>query len=93
MILYTSRLDIKVLLILATASSFLVCSAETAAWPQFRGPNSSGVAEGASPPLEFSQTQTTFESLYRMVVGRHYATLVGVYVYQLGYMHQTQLIR
>ena len=57
MILCTSRLDIKVLLILATASSFLVCSAETAAWPQFRGPNSSGVAEGASPPLEFGPSK------------------------------------
>ena len=28
-----------------------------------------------------------------MVVGRHFATLVGVQVYQLGYMHQNQLIR
>lgn len=27
------------------------------AWPQFRGPNGSGIAEGQKPPLEFSLEQ------------------------------------
>jgi len=32
---------------------FFVISAGAADWPQFRGPNSSGIAPGASPPAEF----------------------------------------
>ena len=51
------------LLIFATFSSILVRSAEGAAWPQFRGPNSSGVAEGASPPIQFGPKQNVLWQL------------------------------
>jgi outer membrane protein assembly factor BamB len=32
----------------------LSLSAATASWPQFRGPNSSGIAENQKPPIEFN---------------------------------------
>src|SRR3954454_24073240 len=35
---------------LATAGR---CGAQPLAWPRFRGPNGSGVAEGQKPPVEF----------------------------------------
>ena len=31
--------------------------AESLAWPQFRGPNASGVATGQKPPVEFGPTK------------------------------------
>ncbi len=44
-------------LILAGISSGFVGSVKAAEWPQFRGPNSSGIAEGASPPIKFGPNQ------------------------------------
>jgi outer membrane protein assembly factor BamB len=47
----------KALLVLAIALSSLVV-AQSAAWPQFRGPNASGVAApDAAPPLEFGPSK------------------------------------
>jgi outer membrane protein assembly factor BamB len=41
-------------LITASAICFVACAAQAAAnWPQFRGPNASGVAEDARPPVHF----------------------------------------
>lgn len=43
--------------LLALALAFTLAQ-ETANWPQFRGPNGSGIAaEGASPPIEFGPQQ------------------------------------
>ncbi len=42
-------------------TAVLICTASawgaTANWPQFRGPDASGVAEGATAPAEWSETQ------------------------------------
>jgi outer membrane protein assembly factor BamB len=43
----------KLILILSIASAWSQLSAETASWPQFRGPNSSGVALKDKPPIRF----------------------------------------
>ena len=32
---------------------FIMAAAFGADWPQFRGPNASGVADGTNPPVEF----------------------------------------
>ena len=49
----TVRARLMALLILSTVCSTTIGNAETALWPQFRGPNSSGIAVGASPPIRF----------------------------------------
>jgi len=43
----------KLILLVTTVSSCLQLSAATASWPQFRGPNSSGVAQKEKPPIRF----------------------------------------
>jgi len=37
----------------ALLSTLVTAAAGTPQWPQFRGPNCSGVAEGANPPIRF----------------------------------------
>lgn len=54
---------IGALLFLTTVSLILNCAAETAAWPQFRGPNSSGIAAGTAPPLKFGPKQNVLWQL------------------------------
>jgi outer membrane protein assembly factor BamB len=44
----------KLILIVSIFSTCLHLSAATASWPQFRGPNSSGVAGKDKPPIRFS---------------------------------------
>src|SRR5262249_13391078 len=46
-----------VLTVLLLADSLLVHGA-TSAWPAFRGPNSSGVAIGAAPPVKIGPTNS-----------------------------------
>jgi outer membrane protein assembly factor BamB len=43
----------KLILILSLVSAWSQLSAATASWPQFRGPNSSGVALKDKPPIRF----------------------------------------
>jgi outer membrane protein assembly factor BamB len=43
----------KLILMVSIASACLQLSAATASWPQFRGPNSSGVAKKEKPPIRF----------------------------------------
>src|SRR5260370_12135123 len=50
------KLDALVGVILVAAS--LVADGATPAWPGFRGPNSSGVAAGATPPINISPTNS-----------------------------------
>src|SRR4051812_27744411 len=45
------RLVIAVV-VCASLATAVRCGAQTLAWPQFRGPNGSGVAEGQKPPVE-----------------------------------------
>ena len=42
-----------ILIIITRIGTNFANSEETNIWPQFRGPNSSGVAKGASPPIHF----------------------------------------
>ncbi len=47
----------KYLLLVFASAMSAVCTAKTAEawWPQFRGPNASGVSESAKPPVEFGR--------------------------------------
>jgi len=43
----------KIRIGVALLSTLISAAAGTSQWPQFRGPNCSGVAEGANPPIQF----------------------------------------
>ena len=46
-------------------------------WPQFRGPNSCGIAPGASPPVEFGPGGRVVLNQYHQVPGHENVYVVG----------------